>query len=95
MLEVKFERAKRYIGRMYLERNKTKYEDITRSLYSTKKVTRSNLDFLLDYHKKSESINGVLPSVPVSKETGITVFMNPQGKLRVQKYSYSYISLDD
>lgn len=53
MLEVKFERAKRYIGRMYLERNKTKYEDITRSLYSTKKVTRSNLDFLLDYNKKS------------------------------------------
>ena len=92
-VEGRFERINHYITRNYLAVNKEKYEEVTKSLYLTKKVTRKNLDFLLDYNKKSKRIFNILPDVKISDETGITVYMNDKGKLKVQKCSYSYVDI--
>ena len=97
MLEAKrFEKIRHYLSRVYLENNRGKYEEITKSLYLTKKVTKSNLDFLLNYNRKSENTLYRLPSdVMINDEEGIVIYMDSRNKLRVQKYEYSYVSLDD
>lgn len=98
MLEVKgFERIRHYLGRIYLANNRDKYEQITRQIYDTRKVSRNNLDFLLDYNRKSENIIHRLPSDVIINdgEEGIVIYMDACNKLRVQKHEYSYVSLDD
>ena len=95
MLYVKFESISHYLDKTYLKKNEEKYKDIVKSLYLTRKVTRSGLDFVLDYNTKSKRIYDVLPEVNITDETGITVYLNSQNKLSVQKFSHSYISLDD
>lgn len=95
-IEGRFERINRYLGRVYLVTNREKYESITKEIYRTRKVTKSNLNFLLGYNKKSENIYHKLPDdVMLNDEQGITIYRNSKGELKVQKFSYSYISLDD
>ena len=97
MLEAKrFERIRHYLTRVYLTNNRSKYENVTKSLYLTRKVTKSNLDFLLDYNRKSENTLYKLPDdVMVDDEQGVIVYKDSFGKLKVQKFFHSYISLDD
>lgn len=92
----KFERIRHYLTRVYLTNNRERYEEVTKGIYLTRKVTKSNLDFLLDYNRKSENTLYRLPEdVMLNDEEGIVIYMNSQGKLKVQKYEYSYVSLDD
>ena len=94
MLKIKFEKLSVYIDRKYLVNNKVKYEEVVRNLYNVRKITKSNLSFLLDYNKKHERVYDRLPDVAISDENGISVYQNSQGKLKVIKYEYSHISLD-
>ena len=94
MLKIKFEKLSVYIDRKYLVNNKVKYEEVVRNLYKVRKITKSNLSFLLDYNKKHERVYDRLPDVAISDENGISVYQNSQGKLKVIKYEYSHISLD-